>query len=130
MTCNGCGNPNAYRTFTAGSFEACNSCGNVGKVGMADVYWDGTPEHGLADDPRTGKPLVFGSKGEKAAYLKSKGLIEAGDKIHGAKPCITERRPQQENSRETALRAIQTVKSMGRDYRREKFMEIMKKGRN
>lgn len=104
----------------------CRHC-VTGTVGVPDVYWDGKEEHGLADDERTGKPRVFSSKAEKAAYLKERGLQEAGDKVRGSYPTIEE--PKRRDSREDVRRAIAEVKKMSPDYRRQKFFEITKRGR-
>lgn len=103
--------------------------------GMPDVYWDGKPEHGLPDDPKTGKPMVFSSKAEKAAYLKANGLVEAGDRVNGSKPNIVQQQAQAEaeyhaksveNDREMARQALAEVRKMGIDYRRQQVLKILK----
>ena len=35
------------------------------QTSFPDVYWDGKPEEGLADDPLTGKPRVFFRKARR-----------------------------------------------------------------
>lgn len=97
--------------------------------GVPDVYWDGKPEEGLADDPVTGKPRVFGSKGEKAAYLKERGLQEAGDRMNGAPPSILSQAPQRTDSRHEVRMALKKVREMGRDVRRQEYLRITKEGR-
>lgn len=127
MTCRGCGNEKAYKTVSGQGWEHCDECGAAPKVGIADVFWDGKPEHGLADDPKTGRPLVFGSKAEKANYLRARGLSEAGDKFHGAPVMVSHEKPS-EGSREEAARAIQRVRQMGGDVRRQELNRILKEG--
>lgn len=109
----------------------CRRCKRP-KGGIPDVYWDGKPEENLADDPQTGMPRVFSSKAEKAAYLKSRGLMEAGDRVHGAPMSVTQmvERPshQKTDSREIVRKALADVKKMGIDYRRREFLRIKKQG--
>jgi len=102
----------------------CRSCMKP-KAGIPDVYFDGKPEENLADDPRTGKPRVFSSKAEKAAYLKERGLIEAGDRVHGA-PVSLIKKEESRNSRDMVREALHRVKQMGRDVRRQAYLKIMK----
>lgn len=52
---------------------------------IPDLYFKpGVPEENLPDDPKTGKPPVFYSKREMAAFLKERGLVQVRDKEHGA----------------------------------------------
>lgn len=97
-------------------------------VGLPDVYWDGKPEHNLADDPLTGKPRVFGSKAEKARYLQQRGLSEAGDRVHGGYASAMDVRHTTVDDRTSALKALQHVKQMGRDVRRQEYLRIVKEG--
>lgn len=127
MECGNCGNQKAYRTISGNGWESCDRCGEVPSVGVADVFWNGGEEHGLADDPATGRPRVFGSKGEKAAYLRSRNLSEAGDKFHGAPPSVTSAESRQSGL--DAQQAIRLVRSMGADVRRREFNRIMKEAR-
>ena len=85
-------------------------------------------EHGLPDDPKTGKPLVFSSKGEKARYLRANNLVEAGDRMGGAPATILRDQGPKENNREIALKALAHVKQMGQDRRREEFNRIRQQG--
>lgn len=121
MTCGGCGNTKAFRTRTfQDGTEFCDRCGQVGTPWVPDVYWDGKPEINLPDGP-DGKPRVFGSKVEKAVFLKQHGLVEAGDKIRGGYGVS---RPIEQKS-DSALRALQKVKEMGKDVRRQEYLRIL-----
>lgn len=126
MNCNGCGNDRAYRVRVGAGWEFCDMCGDIGTVGVADVFWDGTPEHGLPDDPRTGQPMVFGSKAEKARYLREHGLVEAGDKMHGSHATILRQNQEAPARREEVEAALHYVKQMGADRRRQEFNRILK----
>lgn len=127
MECGNCGNQKAYRTISGNGWESCDRCGEVPSVGLADVFWDGKEEHGLADDQKTGRPRVFGSRGEKAAYLRSRGLSEAGDKFHGAPPSAASAESRQSGL--SAEQAVRLVRTMGVDVRRREFNRIMKENR-
>lgn len=105
----------------------CRNC-KSGTPLVADVYWDGKPEINLADDPVTGKPRVFASKGQKAAYLKERGLMEAGDRLHGA-PVEMARLSRKTDSRHEVKMAIKQVKEMGQDVRRQAYLKILKERR-
>lgn len=103
----------------------CRICRSP-KVGVSDVYWDGKPEENLADGP-DGKPRVFSSKGEKAAYLKSRGIREAGDRVHGAPLMVSKQAiPPVVDSRHEVKMALKQVKEMGRDVRRQQYLKIIK----
>lgn len=107
----------------------CRGCRSGTTSKVVDVYFDGKPEENLADDPRTGKPRVFSSKGEKAAYLKFKGLMECGDSVHGAPVQLA---PNQErkavDSRHEVQMALKRVREMGRDVRHQEYLRITKEG--
>lgn len=105
----------------------CRHC-KSGTVEFADVYWDGKPEINLADDPLTGQPRVFLSKGQKASYLKERGLREAGDRIHGA-PIEMTKVERKYDSRHDVKMAIKQVKEMGKDVRRQAYLKILKERR-
>lgn len=107
----------------AKTFRYCKSC-RSGTIEAPDVYWDGKEEHGLADDPVTGKPRVFLSRGQKAAYLKERGLSEAGDRYHGAPATMETTKKDSRQSRELVRSALREVKTYGREYRRAKMNEI------
>lgn len=128
MVCANCNNKNAYRMrFYSGGIQVCDNCGLAGSSHVYDVYWDGRPEETLADDPRTGNPRVFASRGEKAAYLRERGLMEAGDKVHGA-PVSSLSVPRRTNSRDEVKMALKQVKEMGIDRRRQEYLRITKEG--
>lgn len=123
MECGSCGNTKAFRTVSGNGWEYCDRCGQVPSVAHADVYFDGKEEHGLADDPATGRPRVFGSRNEKARYLREHNLSEAGDKVRGAPPSAA----QMEGSRNegvSAAQAIQYVRQMGSDVRRQEMNRL------
>lgn len=98
------------------------------KGAVPDVYWDGKPEINLADDPLTGRPRTFSSKGEKSAYLRDRGLQEAGDSYHGA-PVSSLNTRAKPDGRALAMEALRKVKQMGRDNRRQEYLRIIKEGR-
>lgn len=106
----------------------CRACCSP-KTYVPDVYWDGKPEENLADDPRTGKPIVFSSKGEKAAYLKSRGIAEAGDRVHGAPVELHRNQERKVDSEHEVKMALKHVREMGRDVRRQAYLKILKEGR-
>lgn len=130
-----CGNKAAVR-LRAGFFknekgereyyESCNLCGEVGGVGVPDVFWDGTPEHGLPDNPVTGQPYTFSSKAEKARFLKENQLREAGDRVKGSLIHHTRGEEQRPDSRADVERALAHVGRMGKDYRRQEYLRILK----
>lgn len=132
--CSGCGNEKAYITKSGWytnerrervPYEMCDRCGALGTVAVPDVYWDGTEEHGLPDDPHTGKPRVFGSKAEKAQFLKAHGLQESGDKVHGSMVRSHVEAPMAD-SKAAVEGALAYVKSMGADRRRQEYLRIVK----
>ena len=134
LECLNCGNKNAARwrkvyPSKSDPFEMCNRCGLGGSGGIPDVFWDGKPEENLADDPNTGKPRVFSSKGEKAAYLKQRGIMEAGDKVNGAPFSAVRNSYSSCGVRDEAKLALKKVKEMGRDARRREYLKIIRERR-
>lgn len=137
MTCNGCQNKNA--NFVKAGFlrnekderefyECCDGCGGAGPVYAPDVFWDGKPEENLADGP-DGKPITFLSRGQKARYLKEKGIYEAGDSFHGAAFTGIVSESKEEKTRRTSdlvRQARKKVESMGKDVRRREVLKIIK----
>lgn len=106
----------------------CRTCRTV-RVSFPDVYFDGKPEENLADDPRTGKPRIFGSRGEKLAYLKSKGIMEAGDNYHGAPIQFSQNQNRKVVDSKTEVQlALKRVKEMGKDQRHQEYLKIVKEG--
>ena len=88
MLCLGCGNQQAYRTFTtATGFECCDKCGALGSLDVPDVYFPGPyidPNLGHPDRPCEKDGVLVLSKRHKAMLLKEQGLREVGDRRHGA----------------------------------------------
>lgn len=134
FTCCVCGKERDFETEFSSTlvtregeyFRYCVSCRKPNK-GFPDVYWDGKPEENLADDPNTGRPRIFSSKGEKAAYLREKGLAEAGDRVGGA-PFQQQGSGSQlphPDSRHEVKEALHKVKQMGRDYRKREYRRIL-----
>ena len=110
---------NEYKRF-------CRSCRSPKSVAY-DIFWDGKPEENLADDPQTGQPPVFFSKGQKAAYLREKGICEAGDRVHGA-PVTLVGQKHKVDSRPQVREALHKVKQMGVDARHREYNRIIKEG--
>lgn len=112
---------NEYKRF-------CVDCVSP-QSGIPDVFWDGKPEENLADDPVTGKPRVFFSKGQKAEYLKARGLAEAGDRVHGAPVQLgRDQMAPKVDTRHEVRMALKKVKEMGADRRRQEFLRIRREG--
>ena len=108
-------------------YEYCNVCGDAGPVYVPDVFWDGKPEENLADGP-DGKPITFLSRGQKAQYLRDRGICEAGDQYHGAAfTGLTTKEKKNPFSKEAVAEARRQVENMGRDVRRQKVLEIIKR---
>lgn len=101
----------------------CDLCG-ASATTVYDVYWDGKPEENLADGPDD-KPIVFASKGQKARYMRERGIEEAGDRVRGApfSPVMSEK---SKSSREEVRAALAKVRSMGADVRRQEYLRICK----
>lgn len=134
MRCDGCGTEDAFRVravwdkYLQEKIECCDRCGNAGAAGLPDVYWDGKPEHGLADDPVTGQPRVFSSKREKAQYLRDRNLVEAGDRVRGSHVTAGSQDVSvgSRGHSDVARRALHKVSQMGRDFRRQEYLRIVK----
>lgn len=86
MICDTCGNTAAYRMDKVGNDPwSCDRCGHLGAMAVPDVYFRraGEKYENLADG--FGRPVEFASRGDKAAFMRSNGVREAGDRIHGAR---------------------------------------------
>ncbi len=105
----------------------CRSCRSP-QAGVADVFWDGKPEENLANDPLTDKPRVFFSKGEKAAYLKSRGIMEAGDRVHGAPVQVHQNQNKKVDSKPMVQAALREVMKMSPSRRHQEYLKIVKQG--
>lgn len=56
--------------------------------GMPDVYYgygSGTHSEENIADPQTGEPIPFWDKASKREAMRRAGVIEAGDRVHGAR---------------------------------------------
>jgi hypothetical protein len=136
--CNGCEkNKNFEKEFVfmtttkegkGENLKFCRTCRTV-RVSFPDIYFDGKPEENLANDPLTDKPRVFISKGQKATYLKERGIMEAGDAHHGAPIQIHQNQNKKINTRHEVQMALKKVKEMGRDVRRQAYLKVIKEGR-
>lgn len=90
--CSNCGATQYYGfkvVYTKeGRFQTCSNCDKI-SCNIPDVYFDSSKGANQIDrnlvDRKTGKPIPFSSKREKAAVLKKLNLGEAGDKIHGGR---------------------------------------------
>jgi len=128
--CNGCESDKGFYEFSLlliekwgeGIKRFCRNC-RAPKAYLPDVYFDGKPEENLADGP-DGKPRVFFSKGEKAAYLKSRGIMEAGDRVHGAPVQVHKNQERKVDTRHEVQMALKKVREMGRDNRRQEYLKI------
>lgn len=135
--CNGCEEDKDYAYFCLliiekwghGIKRFCKEC-RTPSPQMPDVFFDGKPEENLADDPHTGKPRVFFSRGQKAEYLKSRGLMEAGDRVHGAPLTFHDKKPARVDAKHEVQMALKKVRDMGSDRRRQEYLRIIKEGRN
>ena len=133
--CNGCEQDRDFDTdygiliitLRDGIKRFCRSCRKP-TAAAPDVFWDGKPEENLADDPNTGKARVFSSKSEKAAYLKERGIMEAGDRVHGAPVMIHQNQNRKTDSRPQVQEAIRRAMQMSPDRRRQEFLKIRKEG--
>lgn len=134
--CNGCEKDRDFDrdygvliiTVRDGIKRICRFCQRP-KAFVPDVFWDGKPEENLANDPVTGKPRVFSSAGEKSTYLKERGLMEAGDRVHGAPVMFHQQQPKKPDTRHEVKLALKKVREMGIDNRRQEYLRITKEGR-
>ena len=127
--CETCGNnyPARRRYINDSKAWICDQCG-ASEIWFPDVFWDGKPEENLADGP-DGKPRVFLSRGQKAQYLRERGIYEAGDKFHGAPfTSVTREDPRVKQYRNAAAvaEARRKVESMGKDVRRQALLKVIK----
>lgn len=116
MTCDGCGNPNAFGLRRAiGRGWTCNFCDELFSFASTfDVFFDGQSNPNLCDD--LGRPVEFISKGQKSRWMKDRGVQEAGDLVHGARysaagPIARERRDCKEEVRQAVAKARETLYS-------------------
>ena len=72
--------------------KTCSDCWNGKCPGVPDVwygYGSGTHVEENIADPATGQPIPFSSKQGKWEAMKKAGVVEAGDKVHGARTTFT-----------------------------------------
>jgi hypothetical protein len=68
------------------TFKWCRDCCSPSMTAIPDVwygYGSGTHTEENIADPKTGKPIPFSSKREKAEAMKIAGVKEAGDRVKG-----------------------------------------------
>lgn len=85
MTCDGCGNENAYRMRFSSYGCTCNRCGDV-RVYNPDVYFKGEYlDRNLVDPykPEQKDGVWISSRAQKARIMEQLKVREAGDKRHG-----------------------------------------------
>lgn len=93
MHCNGCGSDVAARTRTGFHdgkiWEVCDICGKIPAVWMPDVFLGGNggvqTDENLCD--KSGNPIPFQTKREKAAIMNMLGLRQAdsAERQHGSR---------------------------------------------
>lgn len=87
MHCNTCNSDKAARvkmgidSQTGKTWEVCDICANVPSFWMPDVYLGNSGGMPQTDEqlvnPKTGQPIPFSTKREKAAIMKMLGLRQA-----------------------------------------------------
>lgn len=68
-------------------YVLCRDC-RKGRGSIPDVYYgygSGIHTEENIADPKTGEPIPFYDKTSKRAAMRQAGVIEAGDRIHGAR---------------------------------------------
>lgn len=92
MTCDGCG-ANARRTryYAETKTEVCDQCQGIGSIRLDDVYFQGAYfDPHLIDlknkEQQKAKGVWIESRRQKADIMRRLGVVEAGDKRHGARP--------------------------------------------
>lgn len=126
MICRGCGNQNARMTHSGRDWEVCDVCGDARNVLVPDLHFvPGKPEVNLPDDPTTGKPPVFQTRREMAAYLKKHHLVQVRDREHGG-PAIPPAVPKVDRSAsyDRTRRMLKMFKEMGRDRFRQELYKV------
>ena len=86
MLCNSCGNKEAFRVSYSANGESCDSCGNLGTVKFADVYFNKEYfDPHIAHDTKAPRGTLIKSRQHKADVMREYGISECGDRIHGAR---------------------------------------------
>lgn len=80
MKCDSCQNENAMALRYKNGKWGCDVCDGVDRnVWVPDVYFRaGEVYHNIDRVPRT-----FSSRRDKALFMKSRGIVEAGDRVGG-----------------------------------------------
>lgn len=137
MICDGCSHDVNFSEFRlwvcpekGGMLRYCKGC-RYGTTSFPDVYFDNKPEINLADDPITGKPREFLSRGQKAAYLKEKGIREAGDRYHGAPYQFSQNQEKKRvDTKHEVQMALKKVREMGKYRRHQEYLKLMKENQD
>lgn len=82
-------------TLAGEEFYYCRDCRSGKSVGVKDVwygYGSGTHTEENICDPETGKPIPFSSRQGKWEAMQKAGVVEAGDKFHGARTTYKEKK--------------------------------------
>lgn len=89
MTCKGCGNEEAYRWRKRDDgAESCDKCSSISSPWLPDVYFKEPyldPNLAHPDRPKEKDGVWVESRRHKAQLMKEQGLVEGGDKKHGAR---------------------------------------------
>jgi hypothetical protein len=88
--CEGCGNERAYhiqiKFAKEGKTEICDRCGAAALPPCYDVYLGregGIRREENLCDPKSGVPIPYSTKSEKAAIMNRLGIREVGDRVGG-----------------------------------------------
>jgi len=90
VKCDSCGNNEAVRLHaSAGNPITCEKCGPLGHFRFSDVYFNQKKGEqfisNLAHDSKAPLGQVVRSREHKAAIMRELGVIESGDRRHGAR---------------------------------------------
>ena len=88
MKCNGCQNDKAIRVRVTSEYECCDRCGGLKSVCLPDVYFSRPyldPNLGNPKNPHEVNGIWIESKRHKQKILNEQGLVEKGDRKHGAR---------------------------------------------
>lgn len=88
MTCCGCRNESAYRISFSRHGEVCDECGreSISRFRFSDVYFkDGYFDEHIAHPEESPKGNYIRSREHKSALMRSLGISEIGDKVHGSR---------------------------------------------
>ena len=89
--CNSCGRQAHHirvKYVENKKIDVCNNCERLTYPRVYDCFIGGRGEVQYQEniaDPKTGNPIPFSTKRQKAAILKRLNITEAGDRKHGAR---------------------------------------------